>query len=64
MVPDPWNGAPKAKMPPSEATSQYPPVAASVAMPTTGATSGRAPAEPWNPASPKAKMPPSEDTSQ
>ena len=52
-------------MPPSAATSQYPPVATSSARPTIGATSGLPPIEPKNWASgPKAKMPPSAATSQ
>ena len=33
---EPWKGALKAKTPPSAATSQYPPVARSTAMPTIG----------------------------
>ena len=37
MLPvEPKNGALKAKIPPSVATSQYPPVAGSVAIPTMG----------------------------
>ena len=51
-------------MPPSDPTIQYPPVASSAAMPTTGALRGCPPIEPWNSASPKAKMPPSLPTSQ
>ena len=51
-------------MPPSEATSQYPPVAGSAAIPTMGLFSVRLPVEPQNPASPNVKTPPSEATSQ
>ena len=60
----PRNGASKLKMPPSAATSQYPPVAGSAAMPTTGRFRRVCPVEPWKAASPKLKMPPSEATIQ
>ena len=43
---EPKNGALKAKTPPSDATSQYPPVAPSAAMPTTGLLSFRPPVDP------------------
>ncbi len=44
---DPWNRAePKAKIPPSEATSQYPPPVGAAAMPTIGRLSGLPPMEP------------------
>ena len=56
--------SPKLKMPPSDATSQYPSPVGVAAMPTIGALSRRAPADPKNPASPKVKMPPSDATSQ
>ncbi len=56
--------SPKLKMPPSEATSQYPfPVSVGV-MATTGRCSGVAPMEPWKAAVPNEKMPPSDPTSQ
>src|SRR5579871_3948172 len=46
---DPRNVAsPKAKMPPSDATSQYPPPSADAAMLTMGRLSFSAPAEPKN----------------
>ena len=62
---DPENAAfPKAKIPPSEATSQYPPPSGVAAIPTMGLLSEMAPVEPKKPASPKAKIPPSEATSQ
>ena len=62
---EPWKPAsPKAKMPPSEATSQYPPRSAVGVMPTTGRWRCIEPVEPWNWADPKVKMPPSEPTSQ
>ena len=62
---DPWKAAsPKLKMPPSEATSQYPSPLGVAAMPTIGLLSGLPPIEPWKAASPKLKMPPSEATSQ
>jgi hypothetical protein len=51
-------------MPPSEATSQYPPPVGIVAIPTTGASKGLPPMEPSKAALPKVKMPPSEATSQ
>ncbi len=44
---DPWKSAsPKAKMPPSAATSQYPPPPGVAAMPTIGWFSGVPPIEP------------------
>src|SRR5665647_2844217 len=62
---DPWKPAsPKAKIPPSEATSQYPFPEEVGAIPTTGRLRVSDPVDPWKPASPKAKMPPSEATSQ
>ena len=62
---EPWKGAsPKEKMPPSEATSQYPEPPGSAAMPTMGRLRCMAPVEPAKAASPKAKIPPSEATSQ
>ena len=62
---DPWNAAsPKEKMPPSEATSQYPWPDGVAAMPTMGRLSFRSPVEPKKPASPKAKIPPSDATIQ
>jgi hypothetical protein len=51
-------------MPPSLATSQYPPPSGVPAMPTMGWFSGLEPMDPKKRASPKAKMPPSEATSQ
>ena len=51
-------------MPPSEATSQYPSFDAVGAIPTTGLTKGKLPADPKKPAFPKLKMPPSEATIQ
>ncbi len=51
-------------MPPSDPTSQYPSPDGVTAIPTIGALSRRAPADPKNPASPKLKMPPSDATSQ
>ena len=62
---EPWKAAsPKLKMPPSEATSQYPSPSLVAAMPTMGLFKGVPPMEPWKAASPKLKMPPSEATSQ
>jgi len=61
---DPAKGASKANTPPSAATSQYPPVAVSRAIPTTGRVRGVAPMEPEKRASPKANTPPSAATSQ
>ena len=59
----PWNPAsPKVKMPPSEATSQYPPAVRRGGHPTTGWFSGCRSAVEGG--VPKAKMPPSEATSQ
>ena len=49
-------------MPPSAATSQYPPVTGSAAMPTTGASRCFPPIDPKKPAPPKAKTPPSDAT--
>ena len=44
---EPWNAAsPKLKMPPSEATSQYPSPSRVEAMPTIGLFSGLPPMEP------------------
>jgi hypothetical protein len=54
----------KLKMPPSEATSQYPWSFGEEAIPTIGALRCALPMEPSNAASPKLKMPPSEATSQ
>ena len=51
-------------MPPSDATSQYPPPSGVGAMPTIGLLSGMPPVEPQNGASPNVKMPPSDATSQ
>jgi hypothetical protein len=62
---EPWKAAsPKAKMPPSVATSQYPLPDGVDAIPTTGLFSVMAPVEPWKWASPKEKIPPSAATSQ
>src|SRR2546422_10786450 len=56
---------PKAKMPPSEATSQYPPLSGVAAMPTIGLLSLIDPVEPKNAApAPKLQMPPAEAPSQ
>ena len=61
---EPRNAAsPKAKIPPSEATSQYPAPLAVGVMPTMGFTNCSAPVEPSNGA-PKAKMPPSDAVNQ
>ena len=61
---EPWKRAsPKAKMPPSPATIQYPPPSGVEAMPTTGRVSGTAPIDPLNGAL-NEKMPPSDATSQ
>ena len=52
-------------MPPSVATSQYPPLSGVAAMPTIGWLSFIDPVEPKKDApGPKAKMPPSEADSQ
>src|SRR6185437_3516012 len=51
-------------MPPSLATSQYPPPSGVAARPTTGRLSGFPPIEPKNWAFPKLKIPPSEAASQ
>ena len=57
---EPENRAsPKAKMPPSAATSQYPPPVAVAAMPTTGWDRSRAEASPAAGASPSAATVPS-----
>src|SRR5205823_5099306 len=56
--------SPKPKIPPSEATSQYPCPLGVGAMPTMGWFRWMPPVEPWNTASPKLKIPPSEATSQ
>lgn len=61
---DPRNGASKLNTPPSAPSIQYPPVAGSPAMPTTGLLSGVPPIDPWNTASPKANMPPSDPAFQ
>ena len=62
---EPTNAAsPNAKMPPSLATSQYPPPSDVAAMPTIGALRWSPPVEPSKAALPKAKMPPSEATAQ
>ncbi len=47
-------------MPPSEATSQYPPVLGAMAIPTMGALRRMLPVEPQKGAPPKEKTPPSE----
>ncbi len=52
------------KIPPSEATSQYPPPSGVAAIPTMGWLRCWPPSDPWKAASPKAKTPPSEATSQ
>src|ERR1700722_2948252 len=57
---EPWKVAsPYVKMPPSLATSQYPPPSFVVAMPTMGLFSGRPPSDPQNGRFPKSKTPPS-----
>src|SRR4051794_19563539 len=61
---EPSNGAPNAKMPPSEETSQYPPVALSTAMLTMGWFSFLPPIEPRNGAEPYEKTAPSAAVSQ
>src|SRR5664280_847183 len=62
---DPWNTAsPREKIPPSDATSQYPPPSGVAAIPTIGWLSLKAPVDPWNAASPREKIPPSEATNQ
>ena len=62
---EPRKGAsPKLKMPPSDATSQYPLPSGVAATATTAALSGLPPMEPRKGASPKLKMPPSDATSQ
>ena len=59
---EPWNVAlPKVKMPPSEATSQYPPSPRVSAIPTMGAFRCVPPMEPRN-GSQNEKTPPSEAT--
>ncbi len=58
------DASPKLKMPPSDATSQYPAPDGVAAMPTMGWLRRSAPVEPRKAASPKLKMPPSEATSQ
>ena len=56
--------SPKLKIPPSDATSQYPfPVKVGV-MATTGRCRGVPPMDPWKAAVPNEKMPPSDPTSQ
>ena len=66
MLPvEPWNVAsPNAKMPPSDATDQYPLPDGVAAIPTIGRLRCLPPIEPWNFASPNEKMPPSDATSQ
>ena len=66
MLPvEPKNPAsPKAKMPPSEATSQYPLSSGVAAIETMGRLRVILPVEPKNPAWPKEKMPPSDPTNQ
>src|SRR3954453_2173492 len=66
MLPvDPWNRAsPKLKMPPSDATIQYPPQVGVGDIPTIGLLSGVPPIEPRNGALPKVKMPPSDAPSR
>jgi hypothetical protein len=50
---EPWKPAfPKAKIPPSDATIQYPRLSGVAAMPTIGWFSLMAPVEPKNPALP------------
>src|SRR5581483_371096 len=62
---EPKNPAsPKAKTPPSAATSQYPPPDGAAAIPTIGWLRRVPPIEPKNPASPKAKTPPSAPADQ
>ena len=62
---DPWNPAsPKAKIPPSAATIQYPRLLAVDVIPTTDWLSLMLPVDPSNAAFPNEKMPPSEATSQ
>ena len=62
---DPKKAAsPKAKIPPSDATSQYPLPDAVEAMPTIGLFSLMAPVDPKKPASPNEKIPPSDATIQ
>ncbi len=56
--------SPKAKTPPSAATSRYPPPVRVGAIPTTGWFSRMSPVDPWNGASPKANTPPSAATNQ
>src|SRR5439155_870911 len=56
--------SPKAKMPPSDATSQYPLPDGVEDIPTTGLLSFMLPVEPKNFASPKEKIPPSDATNQ
>ena len=47
---DPWNAAsPKAKIPPSDATSQYPPPSGVTAIPTMGLFSRMLPGRPEEP---------------
>src|SRR5688500_9687267 len=62
---DPRKAAsPKAKMPPSLATIQYPAAVGVGTNPTIGLLSPTDPAEPWNAACPKLKTPPSAPASQ
>jgi hypothetical protein len=62
---EPRNGAePKAKTPPSSATSQYPPPLGTAAMPTTGWAGFLSAREPKKGALPKLCTPPSSEASQ
>jgi hypothetical protein len=62
---DPKKAAsPKLKIPPSDATNQYPPPSGVAAIPTTGWAKWRDPVEPSKGAPPKLKIPPSEPTVQ
>src|SRR2546421_497893 len=56
---EPWKTAsPKPKIPPSDATSQYPLPLGVAAIPTIGALRRMPPVEPWKRASPNEKTPP------
>ena len=61
---EPYTGVSNPNTWPSLVTSQYPPVAGSTAMPTTGAWTAMLPVDPRNRASPNANTPPSDPTSQ
>src|SRR5436309_2131687 len=63
VEPKNW-ASPNEKMPPSDATSQYPLPDGVTAMLTIGCASGRAPADPKNSASPNVNIPPSDASSQ